>query len=555
MHSKKFMLLSLVSALLLFGCLNVFQPPQQDPYEIFSNIPTNNATALVYVKFSQEGIKEVREVFGTMITNMVGGSSLKKYQEGEAVVVIYNDSFAMVGYSKTNMTLQEILDEMNSTSEEKGQSLKFETKNIGGKDITIVRVENTSIDMPICVWKEGDILKTLVAVGMPRYALESASGNVTENPLIGYALKTSGYDSYGEFNNTCEVILQKKYDTAGVKEMFKETEEIKKGIPVSGTFFGEIKMFVNVSVLNGSIYGVISGDDNADYLVFAGRVNTSTEESNLCYSSSYGSGKVEVVKSGGKEACMLESGGSYLTMNLRFIVLQRKIGDYSLGLLTYIKDNKNAARDKSKDIIFSVNLPGEEGRWTDKANIKVKVYEGTYYSGTATPLAGVRVDLFGSEPYDYSKLSYVPAATPELLQTKYTDSSGAAKFENVPANESLSVVASKAGYENSTQYIYSFNTAAVIYLSKVDTSFRVTVYEQSPGDGRMPVREARVNVYSGSNLLGTNYTDESGEATFQNVSNGNVRVEVNKEGYAELNDTVYVSRYSRSTSEYLTPLK
>jgi hypothetical protein len=456
------------------------------------------------------------------------------------------------------MTMEDVIDEINSSIEEKMRDkVRIETKNVAGKEVTMVYVKSGDVELPVCLWKEGDILKVLMTFEIPqRSVVEPELAGALQSPSIGYALQSSlyGMNGQGKFEKTCDTILEKKYDTKNVKEMFKESDKIKNSIPLSGKFFGELKVYAGDNeFVNGSIYGVLFGDDNADNLVFAGKMNISyptmkSSEDNYCFSTGQSSETSTIVKKDGKEACMKEGGSKVFTINAQFITLQRKVGDYSIFVLTYIKDKKDVARENAKNIVFSINLPGTDATWTDKANVEVRVYDEAYSAGFEhTPLAETRVDLF-------SGAYYASLSEGKLIKTLYTNGSGSVRFENVPLNESLYLVASKAGYENQSQYLYSSTTSVVIYLKKVDTNLRVRVYEYSTSYGSsVKVNEARVKVYSGSKLLGENYTNYNGEATIQNVENGDVRIEVSKERYEDEVKSFYVGRYSRDTSVYLTP--
>ncbi len=553
MDYKKLALLLLFSAVILAGCLDWLNPPVKDEYEIFSNLPTDNAKALVYMKFTQDGTKEFQELFGKILT----GDVAKKSQGSEAAIVLYNDSLGMVSYSKTNMSVNDAISEMNSSmTESQRKQITIETKNIGGKDVTILDVKSSGYDVPICIWKEGDTMKVLMMFNSPQTipAPAPAFANEPASPLIGYALQVAS-EGQGSPGSSCDAILGKKYDTGNAKALFKDADYIKSSIPVSGKLFGEFKAYAGDNpLLNGSIYGVMFGDDNADNLVVAGRMNFTNAtmaniSNNYCASSATSSSKSSIIQSNGKEACMQEGKATLLTIDAQFITLQRKVGEYYIFVATYVKDNKNAVEESAKNTVFSVNLPGSDASWTDKAKLEVDVYSGGY--GSRQPLGGVRVDLFKSIPSDYR--TYDTSAPSELLETKYTDDSGKAVFENLPLNESLHLVASKEGYENQTQNIYSFTTPTTVYMTKVDKSLRVSVYEYSTGyGGGVKVKEARVSVYSDNELLGMNYTGTNGEAAIQNIENGKIRIDVSKEGYEYEVKSLEVGRYSRDTSIYLT---
>jgi hypothetical protein len=554
----------------------------RDEYEIFSNLPTENAKAIAYLKFTEDGVKEFQEVFGTLLT----GGSLKKTKGGEAGFVLYNDSFGIISYTETDMSIEESIEELNSSlkslygwlpysygssmrNEEFG--FKVEIRKIGEREITVIYFKSdVSKQTPICIWREGGVTKTLITFGYPTYgivepyagSLEQPANNGAESPLIGYALKTLSemppkqYDK--KFEGTCDVVLEKEYDTSKVKEFFKDAEDIKKSIPVSGKLFGELKLSANLgkefSSWNGSVYGTLFGNDNADNLVFVLKANSS--DYNLCYSSGYGNEKSEIIGRDGKKACLKTGSSGFLTINLRFVTLERKVGDYAITLFSYVKENKDVSIEEAKNIIFSVNLPGEEQNWTDKMSFKVRVYEMPTGSLKQQPVAEAKVDVY-NQSYTYED----GVSKRKLIKTAYTDDNGIAKFENLEIG-SYNVETSKAGYLKDTEYVYAGRTDVSVMLRQIEPLV-VNVKESSGyryGYGT-PISEAKVELYNGSaygyeydygyTLLKTKYTDVNGVVDFGKVNIESGKVKVSKEGY--YNDTEYVSTYSKNIIVYLTP--
>lgn len=558
MDYKKVALLLLFSAVILAGCLDWLNPQAKDQYEIFSNIPTDNAKALAYFKFNENGAKELRSLFGTILTK-----NLNRINESEAAIVIYNDSLGIVTYSKTDLTINDEIDSLKSQmGQQKNWNMRVENKSIGGKDVTIIYMNMTDTELPVCMWKEGDVIKTLMMIGSPQqtaYPPSVGFENPAQSPMLGYALRAMS-SPQGNFKNTCDVVMTQKYDTSNVKAMFNETDYIKSSIPVSGKLFGEVKIYAgNNEFINGSVYIVMFGDDSADNLVVAGRADIAKtpilqQTGNYCFSTKSSNDKSTIVQSNGREACMKET-TTNLVGPMQLITLQRKVGAYYVEVVTYVKSDANAARENAKYIVFSTNLPGTDASWTDKAKLEVKVYEESYSAGFEhMPIAEVRLDLFKSIPYDYQTYgNYATAPSEELLETKYTNDSGTATFENLPLNESLHLVASKTGYQNQTEYIYSFSSPLNVYLIKEEPiNIKVTVRDGL--NYSKTLAGARVSAYSGSELLGTNYTNDYGETIIQNVKMGQIRFETRKEGYVDGEVYSPVGRYTTSTSVYLIPL-
>lgn len=155
---KKLVFAFVFLLLLISGCTTFQQPPQQAKadYEIFSNVPTDNISSLIFIKFNEDGAKEISSFLGTML----GGTAIKKLKDGQIGFITYKDySTAIVAYLRTNMSIDEALE---SIPYMESSGLIKETKKIGEKEVTLVYQKyDEGKDNPLCLWKEGEMLKVL----------------------------------------------------------------------------------------------------------------------------------------------------------------------------------------------------------------------------------------------------------------------------------------------------------------------------------------------------------------------------------------------------------
>lgn len=580
--NRKIIILFVLSMLIL-GCISLEDLFGGNQYEIFSNLPSENAKAVGYFKLTGDGVSEIHELAGSLFT----GGTIKKIKEGEVAFVVSNDSFGIVAYVKTNMSIEEAITQLNSTlssylysfggyyAKTTDTGFNSEAKEIAGKNVTVLYLKSDKEKkMPICLWKEGDTLKGLVNYGYASYdGVRSANIAGADSPLVGYALKSlslalpSNQNNTEKFGDTCDVVLENKYATDKVKELLGESEQIKSSIPVSGKFFGEVKISANLESLsasssNGSAYMTAFGDDNADNFVIVSK--GSGNEYNMCYSYS-SSDKSEVISKDGKQACLKEGGGSFLTMNLKYFTLERKVGEYSLMLISYIKDNRDVVKGEAENIVFSINLLGEEQNWTDKMSFNVRVYERPAGSLKEQPVAEAKVEVYNSS-YGYGGYN-------EAVKTAYTDDKGVAKFENLEIG-SYDVVVSKIGYRQQTTYVYAGRTNVSVMLNQIG-SLKVTVKESADYEYGNPIPEAKVELYNktitgttgrpiedsypsyyGYELVKTLYTNSNGVADFGKIEIKEGKVKASKDGYRSGENYVYSSSYyDTGITVYLTKIE
>ncbi|NYZ75809.1 carboxypeptidase regulatory-like domain-containing protein [Candidatus Micrarchaeota archaeon] len=371
-----------------------------------------------------------------------------------------------------------------------------------------------------------------------------------------------------EKEKRCDTILENKYDTARAKELLQESAEIGSSIVTSGSVFGNGMIHAE----NQSTYVAVFGDDVGDYGVWVARGGETG--SNLCYSDTYGTAKAEVVKRGNKEACVMSGGSTAYSLyslfgsQKQFLNIQRKVGEYSITLVAFAKDSKEKVKSNAEDIIFGINLPGDEVKWTDKMNLHVKVYE-TFEGGfDRQPVADAKVELY-NESYAYSVYDSYGARKQEPLKTVYTDDNGVADFNNLDVGR-YTLSASKPGYSKGTGYVYPGGSMNVSIMLESVKPIRVTVresgvYSDGMRYGTSAIAGATVELYNGSSILAdsgdggyyenyklikTLYTDSNGVADFGKTDIDRGKVEVSKEGYFD--STSYLSSYNRNLTVYLS---
>ncbi|NYZ79183.1 carboxypeptidase regulatory-like domain-containing protein [Candidatus Micrarchaeota archaeon] len=363
----------------------------------------------------------------------------------------------------------------------------------------------------------------------------------------------------------CDTILGNTYDTSKAAELLAESAGMEGMFQPPSNMFGEAMLNTD----NQSVYVAVLGDNDGDYGVAISKGGSSS--GNLCYSAASTSGsKAEVVTRGAREACFMDygTGASSLYLPLgptgQLITAQRKAGDYSVMLVAYAKDNKETVRSNAEDIIFGINLPGEEQSWTDKMNLKVKVYERAAGSLEQQPVADAKVELY-NQSSDYPPYtSYGGVSSMEPVKTAYTDDNGIVNFDNLDVGD-YTIAASKPGYSKDTGYVYPGGSNNISIMLQPIQPLRVTVRESAYTKGGSyygsVIAGAKVDLYnntgggyssysSGYTWVKTVYTNDSGVADFGKMDVDDGKVEVTKEGY--YSDTKYVSSYSRNITAYLS---
>ncbi|QLJ52877.1 MAG: hypothetical protein Sv326_0702 [Candidatus Fermentimicrarchaeum limneticum] len=531
---RKAVLLAL-ALVLLSGCV-LFPPEEQTKYEIFSNLPSEGVANAVLADVNGDAFAELISLIGTAM----GGKALKNLHGAQLAVFTYEDGgSAAVIKLNTTMELNELMESLPGGYED----LVNETKQINGKQVVLLYSSyDKGKENPLCVWREGEWLNFLYYQQGYSYVVNE---NVAEKPSINESLR-------------CDFIMEKKYDTKKAEQLLAGSAEMKKKFSGVGKFFGDGMAYIE----NSSAYVSLFGDENGDYAV--AMLQGKRADSNLCYNDSSSGGGAEVVKRGNKEAClkeMKESSSSYIMpMSLSLIYLERRVGDYSLVVVAYVKEKKDAVINKAENIIFGLEFPGEEARWTDKMTLTVKVYENDE-SFHQMPVADAKVNLY-KYGYSYIDYEYGGMNTLEPIKSAKTDDNGIAKFTDLEIG-SYTVEASKEGYLKGTDYVYQGDTNSSIMLRKLEP-LRVNVREGSYSSS-VPVAEAKVVLYNGSSIfadggavgytqnyevIDTKYTNASGVADFGKRSIENGKIVVSKESYDDY--TTYLSTYSRNITVYLT---
>ncbi|MEM3555207.1 MAG: carboxypeptidase-like regulatory domain-containing protein [Candidatus Micrarchaeia archaeon] len=515
-----------LALILLAGCL-IFPP--ENKYELFSYLPSEGATNALFIDAKEEGFSELSSLLGVVM----GGAKLKEIKGMQFALLGYGDGgSAGVIRLKTDMDVNELIRMLPYGEME----FRNETKFIGGKEVILLYPKyiyseyDRNKENPLCMWREGEWLSFLYCQPGYRYVMDSMT-------------KISSNDNF-----RCDVILEQKYDTKKAEELLSESTAMKQKLSAGGTLFGEAVGYVE----NQSIYVSVFGDEKADYGVVISKGGR--RGASLCYNDS-SSKSAEIVRRGSREACVKEyEGGSSSTLpslsRMSFIYAERRVGDYSVVAITYPKESKQAVRSSVENIVFGTELGGEEGRWTDKMNLTVRVYERV--GSQNIPVGDAKVELYSySYPgYGYEYVDVVDGVSRrKLVKTAYTDNNGVAKFENLEV-ASYTVEVSKQGYVKGTDYVYAGETNSTVSLQKMGPLV-VTVKES----GGTPIAEATVRLYNRTlsydyELIRTAYTNEMGVADFGMLEIDYGRAVVSKEGYK--NYTAYVSSSSRNITVYLT---
>lgn len=486
---------------LLAGCV-IFPP--ENRYELFSYIPSEGAEGAVFVDLKENAFSELSSLLGTLL----GGGKLRNIKGMQVAFVGYEDGgSAGVIQFRTDMGVDDILEALPYGE----TKLTNETKWIGGREVVLLYQEyDTKKENPLCMWREGEWLRFV-------YYQE------------GYKNATS--------RMRCDTILEQRYDTKKVEELLSESMAMREKVAPTEKLFGEGAAYIE----NQSIYVSVLGDGVGDYGVMitkGGRKGAA-----LCYNDSSTTWS-EVVRRGNKRACVKEyEGGSYplsILSKMSFIYAERRVGEYSVLVFALPKESKTAARSKAEDMVFGVELEGEEAEWKDRMKLTVKVVERA--DSQSIPVADAKVELYSYYPYEIDVLN--GGYGKRVLRTGYTDDRGVVDFENLPiANYNIEV--SKPGYTTATRYVYPTETQPISITLKQRGPLIVTVVDSN----RTPVAEARVELYNRTEsyeykLIRTLYTDEKGVASFGRAEVEYGKLVVSKEGYR--NSTQYV--YSSTTN-------
>jgi hypothetical protein len=525
-----------------------------DEFEIFSNLPTENASVIVQMNLNEKSFDEMSKIIGSILS---GG--LKEIKGARVGIVLSNDSSGIIIYVGTNMTVSDVLQQA------KVPSSSISSKTIGGKAITVVEL-GIGINS-VCLWNEGGWLKILTTQQgvLPYLALS----NISE--LMNYT-----YELYYKPANAseCYDVMQTTYDTKYVREFFQETEEFKKRITVNGEYFGEMRAAakdLNLRLLgslssltglqmenslndifnkplSGASYLTLFGDNDGDYAISISHsgVELSGVGKLPCYNLtvSFLSQTSEIVKNSGKEACLSKSKIQYGPINIEFVSLARQVGAYSMSASAYVKGDNKKVVDYLEGFVFSQNFPGEERLWTDRMSPKVKVFEGSKYSilfnasAEKKPLGGVNVSLYTLN----QSLSWSNAKG-SFIETVITNSLGEADFEEMPASLYY-VEASKFGYTKDYGTVSPGLAYTELYIQSrvplmVNVTFLKITYAAGEGGGYIPLEDAKVELYNDSALINTSYTNSQGFVDFGNITIDDGKVKVSKSGYE--NSTRYIS--------------
>ena len=394
-------------------------------YEFLSYLPDKNLKSVVYIQANEDLFRELSSLIGEML----GGKYIKDIKNSKIAVASYKDgSSAYLLYLDTGQSIDEMIQSIRDLSNEysfSGTDIDIEKKTVDGKLFYIITGDRYSMySMPLCAWEQG-------------------------NGVIVLAFQ----DSYSWRSNIekkdCTSIISKRYNAKKFEVFFAEADALGKKIKSNRKVYAEGWMRSMEIRGDKSMYGFIYADGEGDYLLVAGdQILGYDTSSNFCIGG-------RVIKRADKEACSKEqsSSGIPLIPLTSLIMLERGIGDYSIHVIAYPKriSKKNVKR-KAEDLIFSVELEGEEKMWKDKKSLTVEVKD---YK-TKNAIYNAKVEVY--KGYGYRNRG-------DLLREGYTNDSGLVRFDDMPL-DSVRLLITKEGYDNDTEYVSKTETEEIIYLKK-----------------------------------------------------------------------------------------
>jgi hypothetical protein len=319
--------------------------------DIFSNLPSEGATDAVYAEVKGNAFSEASSI----LSSVASGTQLPDLKEAHiAYISSQNNWLAGIIHIKTNVGFNELLNSVIFYFGSSASRLTNKTERIGGRNVTLwYTPSDTDQEDPICTWREGKWLNILY----------SSSGSIYGRGSEGNTMK-------------CDKTMARKYDASKSQELLGES--IGMG--------GKISSLSNVlgkgmaSISEQSAYVVVFGDDDADYGLMVGKVsNTDTS----CYNDSSNS-SAEVVERDGKQVCVREPKKGYYSIN--YITFERRVGDYSVMMVAYVKGSKSAAKSKAEEVVLGLNLPGEELKWSTQPS--AEMVSAAYWGGADIAITG-----------------------------------------------------------------------------------------------------------------------------------------------------------------------
>jgi hypothetical protein len=162
-----------------------------------------------------------------------------------------------------------------------------------------------------------------------------------------------------ENGKRCDKMLGQTYNTSTAEKLLNGSVSMRANIPTFDNMMGEGLAYSN----NQSSYASFFKDNDADYLLAVS--NPSTGD-NICYNYSYSGSSTNIDNRNGKEACVRESSSSlnFISGGMKIVTVNRAVGEYSILVYAYVTGNDKNAIAKAEDIVFGLNFPGNEGKWS-----------------------------------------------------------------------------------------------------------------------------------------------------------------------------------------------
>jgi hypothetical protein len=522
--------LLIVFLILIAGCIFLQQP--SDEYEIFSNIPTENAETIYYLKLSEAGTRELSSYLGVVS----GGSILRKVKNAEVGIVSYKNGVnAVVAYLRTNLSVDDALEEFDVAS-----TLSKETKKIGGRDVTLLYYRyDTEKKNPICVWKDGGMIKLLYITK----SIPTTTPNSCTFPA-GFACLSYDLNENGELSLD---LGQGTGRTIRINGLLCSTEKDVTTLTIP-------PLSHPIQIVSGS-HTSVTGGPSGNSVKCAG-------------------------SSGGKF-----SGRIYINYTELDTGMQRiAVGALSIGYAqreeTEIKmcDKVMESRYDYKNV---KTFFGESDAIKGKTPIngefmgEYKVYGQSAYATAFSDSNGMYLiyieknqsnpllsslfyTRFGKGDVCYSTLGKATILKDGgkeacMIEDSGMGVSGATLMREVGDYSIFLYLVIKdsksVAMENAKRTIFSVSLEGEEKHWSSEGLLTVTVYDQT--DFRK-ISEAKVELYFNDKLQESKYTDLNGTATFHNISIssiGGYKLKVSKTGYIEKNTTLYP--YSGQVSVYL----
>jgi hypothetical protein len=301
--------------------------------DIFSNLPSDGATDALYANVKGGAFSEANSI----LSSVSRGIQLPDLGETHfAYIASQNNWVAGIIHVKTGVGFIELLNPIISYLGGSLSALTNDTESVGDRNVTLWYLPNDpNHKTPICSWREGQWLNIL----------------------------------YSSSSTKCDDMMMNKYDASVSQGLLSQGSDIGGKVSGLSNVLGNGTAYMS----SQSAYFVVYGDDDADYLLIVGKLNN-TDTS--CYNDS--KSIAELTESNGKQVCMKEP--KAVSAPVSYITFERRVGDYSVMMLVYIKGSKDAAKSKAEDVILGLDLPGQEFQWTTQPS--PDAVSAAYWAGT-----------------------------------------------------------------------------------------------------------------------------------------------------------------------------